>query len=220
MKIRRSLIVLFVISTVMIPLSLYRSLFSGDASAEFVGTLEIISRVLMTIFLLLIFAFSVFTDEFPHSYQPHSSRGLGVVSVLLAAATGYASVMGMVSEEFAPFPGAAGKIMAGLGILSVLSFMFYAVTYFKGENVVANVAFAPVLPALWYGFRMLLSFLRSASMADISGELPVIAMCSSFTIFLLTVGKLFCGIHSNSIKWGFAAGCIGVMTSFLYTSTL
>ena len=50
----------------MIPLSLYRSLFSGDASAEFVGTLEIISRVLMTIFLLLIFAFSSCKNEEIH----------------------------------------------------------------------------------------------------------------------------------------------------------
>ena len=218
MKIRRTLVVLFVISTFIIPLSLYRALFSSDASSEFVSTLGIINNVLMGIFLLLIFAFSVFTDEFPHSYPPHASRGLGIVSMLLAAACGYASVMGLLSEEYSDFTGMSGKIFAVMGILSVLSFMFYSVTFFKGENTIQNVAFAPILPALWYGFRMLLSFLRSASMADISGELPVIAMSCSFTIFLLTLGKLFCGVNSNSIKWGFAAGCIGIMTSFLYTS--
>ena len=218
MKIRRSLVVLFVISTFIIPLSLYRALFSSDASSEFVSTLGIINHVLMGIFLLLIFAFSVFTDEFPHSYPPHASRGLGFVSMLLAAACGYASVMGLISDDYSSFTGLSGKIFAVMGILSVLSFMFYSVTFFKGENAIQNVAFAPILPALWYGFRMLLSFLRSASMADISGELPVIAMSCSFTIFLLTLGKLFCGVNSNSIKWGFAAGCIGIMTSFLYTS--
>ena len=218
MKIRRSLVVLFVISTFIIPLSLYRSLFSSDASSEFVSTLGIINNVLMGIFLLLIFAFSVFTDEFPHSYPPHVSRGLGIVSMLMAAACGYASVMGLIGDEYSDFTGMSGKILSVLGILSVLSFMFYSVTFFKGENTIQNVGFAPILPALWYGFRMLLGFLRSASMADISGELPVIAMSCSFTIFLLTLGKLFCGVNSNSIKWGFAAGCIGIMTSFLYTS--
>lgn len=217
MKIRRSLVVLFVISTLIIPLSLYRSMYSANASDEFQSTIGIISHALMIIFLLLAFSFSLFTDDFPHSYTSKPSRGLGLLAVLLAGAAGYTSLLGLISEEYALFPGTSGKVLAGLGILSVLTFMFYAVTFFKGENMIPSVAAVPLFPALWYGLRMLLCFLKSASMADIRSEMAQIAMCCSFTIFTLTIGKLFCGISSHSIKWGFATGCVGVMTTFIYT---
>lgn len=216
MKIRRSMVVLFIISTFIIPISLYRSMFSADASTEFLSTISIVSKVLMVVFLLLVFSFSLFTDDFPHLYHPRQSRGLGFVSMLLAAAIGYTSALGLVSEDYSVFAGTAGKVFAVLGVLSVLAFMFYSITYFKGENAIPSVAMVPLFPAFWYGYRMLLCFLRSASMADISDELPVIAMCCAFTIFSLTLGKLFCNINSNSIKWGFATGCVGVVTTFMY----
>lgn len=216
MKIRRSMVVLFVMATFIIPVSIYRSMFAEDASAEFLGTVNIIYNVLMGIFLMLIFAFSIFTDDFPHSYNNHKSVFLGFLTMLLAASVGYASVLGLISEDYAEFTGVSGKIFSVIGILSVLALMFYSVTYLKGENAVSSAALIPVFPAFWYGYRMLLCFLKSASMADISGQLPIIAMCCSFTIFLLTVGKLFSCVNSNSIKWGFAAGCIGILTALLY----
>lgn len=217
MKIRRSMVVLFIISTFMIPISLYRSMFSDGASTEFLSTVDIISNVLMAVFLMLVFSFSLFTDDFPHAYNPRQSRLLGFVTILLAAAVGYSSVLGLISEDYSVFGGAAGKVFSSLGIISVLSFMFYSITYFKGENVIPSVAIVPVFPALWYGCRMLLCFLKSASIADISSQLPVIAMSCSFTIFFLTLGKLMCCINSNSIKWGFATGCVGIVTSFMYS---
>lgn len=217
MKIRRSMVVLFIISTFIIPISLYRSMFSADASTEFLSTIDIISNVLMAVFLLLVFAFSLFTDDFPHVYHPRQSRGLGLITMLLAASIGYTSALGLISEDYSPFEGTSGKVFAVLGILSVLAFMFYSITYFKGENVIPTVAMVPIFPAFWYGCRMLLCFLKSASMADINDELPIIAMSCAFTIFLLTLGKLFCGINSNSIKWGFATGCVGIVTAFMYS---
>ncbi len=217
MKIRRSMVTLFILSTFIIPVSLYRLMYSANASDEFLSTVDIIRTVLMALFLMLVFAFSLFTDDYPHVYTPKQSRGLGFVAMLVAAAAGYTSALGLISEEYATFDGTSGKIFAGLGVLSVLAFMFYSVTYFKGENVIPSVALVPIFPAVWYGFRMLLCFLQSASMADIGGELPVIAMCCAFTIFSLTLGKLFCGVSSNSIKWGFANGCVGVVTALMYS---
>lgn len=219
MKIRRSMVVLFVMSTFIIPVSIYRSMFATDASVEFLGTVDIIYNVLMGIFLLLIFAFSIFTDDFPHSYNNHQSRFLGFITMLLAALTGYTSVLGLISDDYAAFTGTSGKVFSVIGVLSVLAFMFYSVTYFKGENVISSVALMPIFPAIWYGYRMLLCFLKSASMADISGQLPIIAMCCSFTIFLLTMGKLFSCANSNSIKWGFASGCIGILITLLYIAS-
>lgn len=217
MKIRRSMVVLFIISTLLIPISLYRSMYSENASWEFLSTVGIINNVLIGLFLLLVFSFSIFTDEYPHSYQPRKSTGMGFVSMLLAAACGYTSVLGLISDDYLPYTGTSAKIFSVLGIASVLAFMFYSITFFKGENVVAGMSLAATCPALWYGYRMLLSFLKSASMADISSMQPVIAMCCSFAIFALTLGKLFSGMNSNSIKWGFATGCIGILTSLIYT---
>ena len=217
MKIRRSMVVLFIIASFVIPISLYRNLFSENASEEFVSTVGIIKNVLMAIFLLLVVAFSIFSDDYPHTYSPQKSNILGFISMMTAAACGYASILGLISDDLLMFSGASGKVFAVLGLFSVLAMMFYAVSFFKGENLMLAFPLIPVLPALWYGYRMLTAFLKSASMADISGDLPVIAMCCSFTIFLLTIGKLICCINSNSIKWGFAAGCIGIMTSLLYS---
>lgn len=217
MKIRRSMVVLFIIASLVIPISLYRNMFSENASEEFISTVGIISNVLMTVFLMLVVAFSIFSDDFPHSYTARKSGGLGIVSMLAAAACGFSSVLGIIGNDAPMYSGTGGIIFMLLGLLSVLGMMFYSVSFFKGENLILSFPIVPVLPALWYGYRMLSSFLRSASMADISSELPVIAMCCSFTIFLLTIGKLFCCINSNSIKWGFAAGCIGIMTSLLYS---
>lgn len=219
MKIRRSMVVLFVMATFIIPVSIYRSMFSADASVEFLGTIDIIYNVLMGIFLLLTFSFSLFTDDFPHSYSNHQSRFLGLITMLLAASIGYSAVLNVINEEYAVFTGTSGIIFSVMGVLSVLAFMFYSVTYFKGENVISSVALIPAFPAVWYGYRMLLCFLKSASMADISGQLPIIAMCCSYTIFLITVGKLFSCVNSNSVKWGFASGCIGVITTVLYTTS-
>lgn len=217
MKIRRSMVVLFLIASLVIPISLYRNMFSENASEEFLSTVGIINNVLLAVFLMLVFAFSIFSDDFPHTYTARKSKWLGCVSVLCASACGYTSILGLISDDQPIYSGAGGMVFVALGIFSVLSMMFYAVSFFKGENLILSFPLIPTLPALWYGYRMLTAFLRSASMADISADLPVIAMCCSFTIFLLTTGKLFCCINSNSIKWGFAAGCIGVMTSLLYT---
>ena len=219
MKIRRSLVVLFLIASLVIPISLYRNTFSVNASDEFISTVGIISNVLITVFLMLVVAFSIFSDDFPHSYTARKNVGLGAISMLTAASCGFASILGILREDSSLYSGTGGLIFMVLGLLSVLAMMFYSVGFFKGENLILSFPVVPILPALWYGYRMLSAFLRSASMADISAELPVIAMCCSFTIFLLTLGKLFCCINSNSIKWGFAAGCIGIMTSLLYSVT-
>ncbi len=217
MKIRRSMVVLFIIASLVIPISLYRNMFSENASEEFVSTVGIISNVLMTVFLMLVVAFSIFSDDFPHSYTARKSGGLGMISMLAAGACGFSSILGIISNDSPLYSGTGGIVFMLLGLLTVLGMMFYSVSFFKGENLILSFPVIPILPALWYGYRMLAAFLRSASMADISAELPVIAMCCSFTIFLLTIGKLFCCINSNSIKWGFAAGCIGIMTSLLYS---
>lgn len=217
MKIRRSMVALFILSTFLIPISLYRAMYSAGASEEFLSTVSIIQNVLMAVFLALVFSFSLFTDDYPRSYTPRVSRLLGFTSMLLAAAIGYTSALGIISEEYSPFRGVSGTVFAVLGVLSVLTFMFYSVTYLKGQNIIPSVAIAPLFPSLWYGFRMLLCFLKSASMADIRDELPMIAMCCAFTIFSLTLGKLLYGISSNSIKWGFAAGCVGIVTAMMYT---
>ena len=88
MKIRRSMVVLFIIASLIIPISLYRNMFSQNASEEFLSTVGIISNVLMTVFLLLVVAFSIFSDDFPHSYSPGQSRPLGLVALLAAASCG------------------------------------------------------------------------------------------------------------------------------------
>ena len=217
MKIRRSMVVLFIIASLIIPISLYRNMFSQNASEEFLSTVGVISGVLMTVFLLLVVAFSIFSDDYPHSYAPGKSIPLGLAALLTAAACGYASVLGLLSDDLPIYAGVSGKIFVAIGLLSVVTMMFYSISFFKGENLVLSFPAAPIFPALWYGYRMLSSFLRSASMADISAELPVLAMSCAFTIFLLTLGKLMCCINSNSIKWGFAAGCIGILTSMLYS---
>ena len=217
MKIRRSMVALFVLSTFLIPISLYRAMYSAGASEEFLSTVSIIQNVLLAVFLALVFSFSLFTDDYPRSYTPRASRLLGLISMLLAAGIGYTSALGFISEEYSPFRGTSGTVFAALGVLSVLTFMFYSVTYLKGQNIIPSIAVVPLFPSLWYGFRMLFCFLKSASMADIRDELPMIAMCCAFTIFSLTLGKLFCGISSNSIKWGFAAGCVGIVTAMMYT---
>ena len=217
MKIRRSLVVLFIIASLVIPISLYRNMFSENASDEFTSTVGIISNVLMTVFLLLVVAFSIFSDDYPHTYAPRKSSPLGTIAMLAAAACGYSSILGLISDDMPNYSGTGGIFLTVLGLLAVLSMMIYSLTFYKGENYILSMSVVPIAPALWYGYRMLSAFLRSASMADISDQLPVIAMCCSFTIFMLTIGKLFCCINSNSIKWGFAGGCIGTMTSLLYS---
>ena len=209
--------VLFIIASLFIPISIYRNMFSKNASDEFVSTVGIICNVLMTVFLLLVVAFSIFSDDYPHTYSPKKSSVLGTISMITAALCGYSSVLGLISNDLPMYSGTGGVVFAILGFLTVLSMMFYSVTFFKGENMILTMPAVPIAPALWYGFRMLSAFLRSASMADISAELPIIAMSCSFTIFMLTIGKLFCCINSNSIKWGFAGGCIGIMTSLYYS---
>lgn len=217
MKIRRSLVVLFIIASLVIPISLYKNIFSANASDEFVSTVSIINNVLLTVFLMLVFAFSIFCDDYPHTYSAEKSGALGVISVLTGAACGYSSVLALVSDSQQTAAGSGGIVFAILGLLTVVSMMFYATSFFKGENYILSFPVMPIAPALWYGYRMLTAFLKSASMADISAQLPIIAMCCAFTVFSLTVGKLFCCINSNSIKWGFAGGCIGILTSLLYS---
>ncbi len=192
-------------------------MFSENASDEFTSTVGIISNVLMTVFLLLVVAFSIFSDDYPHTYAPRKSSPLGTIAMLAAAACGYSSILGLISDDMPNYSGTGGIFLTVLGLLTVLSMMIYSLTFYKGENYILSMSVVPIAPALWYGYRMLSAFLRSASMADISDQLPVIAMCCSFTIFMLTIGKLFCCINSNSIKWGFAGGCIGTMTSLLYS---
>ncbi len=217
MKIRRSMVVLFVMAALIIPVSLYRSIFAADASAELTGAVSIIYNVLMGIFLLLTFSFSIFTDDFPRSYSEKQSKFLGFITMLLATAMGYTSALGLISEEHALTSGMPGKVFSVIGILSVLSFMTYSVTYFKGINIIKSASLVPVFPAVWYGYRLLCCFLESASMADISEQLPIIAMCCAFTIFSLTLGKLFSCTNSYSIKWAFVSGCVGILTTIQYT---
>lgn len=218
MKIRRSIIVLLVMATLLVPVALYRSMFSADASEELVSAVNIIFKVLMAIFLLLNFSFSIFTDDFPHSYNETKNPILGIFSVLVAVALGYVSALGLINSELAVYSGITGKVFSVLGVLSVLAFMFYAITCFKGENIVTSAALVPIFPALWYGFRLLLNFLESASMADISHQLLLIAITCAFTIFSLTLGKLFSCANSYSVKWAFVSGSVGILCTLIYIS--
>lgn len=137
--------------------------------------------------------------------------GLGILSLLIAAAFiwcmfTYFNDTTKYDFELQPF------MMSVFSILSCVTFVLVAATFFSGKNILGNVSFFIFCPILWFALKMLL-FL---SIYNTSADFYEVALTALLTFFLVYQTQVFStSSESNIVKIMFLFGIPGIILAMV-----
>ncbi len=220
MKIRNTLIVFLVGALIALPLKTYQLLTSVDYSSGFFkseGALNIILPVLLVLCVVGCYVTALMSKNHPQ-YSPNiRSPFLGLVCGGTALAIGWESASDLLNQETARFEGTIGLVYSCLGLICVLAFLFPAVSFFMGNNLIESRPVIMMLPVLWMGMRMVLTFFDFTTRANINESIYDLVFMVFMTLFLLAAAKFLSGAAENSSKMLFGSGCAAVLFGALVT---
>ena len=220
MKIRKTLIVFLLGALIALPLKIYQLLTSVDYSTGFFtseGALNIILPVVLVVFVIGCFVMSYTSRQYPQ-YSPNvKCVPLGIISAVTALAIGWNSASDLLDQENAAFEGTIGLIYSCIGLICVLAFLFPAVSFFMGNNLIESRPVIMMLPVFWMGMRMVLTFLEFTTKANINENIYDLLMMVFMLLFLLAAAKFLSGSAGNSSKLLFAGGCPAALFALLST---
>lgn len=171
----------------MIPIKLFASFTKSglDKSVEFF----IFSVAALLLFLVLVFLNS---KRNPQAYEINRNPYLGTASLLVTASFSWHAVSLITS------PTASNEFFQNLfffllSIVSGVTFLFVAASYFLGKNKLSRVPLLIFFPVFWYIVKMV-SFLSISTSTPDQYE---IAMNSFILLFLLNQIKVFAKLPSS-----------------------
>lgn len=220
MKIRKTLIFFLLGALVALPLKTYQLLTAVDYSTGFfksTGVLNIILPVVLVLCVTGFFAVALTSRQYP-KYSPNvKSVPMGIVSAITALAIGWNAAADLINQENAEFEGSAGLIYSCLGLICVLAFLFPAVSFFMGNNLVESRPVIMILPVVWMAVRMVLTFLQFTTRANIKESIYDLLMMVFMLLFLLFTAKFLSGAAENTARLMFASGCSAALFGALAT---
>ncbi|MBQ9993108.1 MAG: hypothetical protein IJP17_00155, partial [Clostridia bacterium] len=176
--------------------------------------------ILPVIIVLFIAAFGISSfacDEYPKFSPNHRSYPLGLVSAVTAVVFGYVSAAELIDSGERMFTGPAGIVYSVFGLLSVVSFSFLAIGFLRRENNIESSPFTLLFPIIWAAMRMVLTFLRFTTVANISEDMYDLVMMVAVMLFFVSMSKFMAGASGISSKWVFFSGCTAILFSMLTT---
>lgn len=221
MKIRFSLVAMLLGTLATLSLKIYQIYdrtvnlatgFTADGSA-----IAIVLPIVVAVSVIGMMVVSFTSSEYPKFSPNHRSIPLGFICVIVSFVFSYYMSMDIINTSGREFAGTAGLICSILGLLSVVSFFFLAIGFFRADNMIESTPLVLIFPVSWMGMRLTLTFFKATSAANITEASYDILAMAFMLVFLLTVGKFMSGAAELSAKWAFAVGCPAAMLSFLST---
>ncbi len=182
----------------------------------------------LILFAVIIFSCSATCSDYPVYNLEHKAPSAGVFGFLAAAAVGYTSVVGLIEvgkkaaepvvevgaealEQSGGLPPILWQICMGLGIGSALAIAFISVGFFSGTNMLDRSPLLMLMPVLWLGMRLVLTFLEMTSSASISERSMEVVMLIFMTLFALSLGKFLANVGGGASRWATVYGGLAVM---------
>lgn len=221
MKIRFSLVALLLGTLAALSLKIYqiydRTINLTTCFTKEGSVIAIMLPVVMGVAIVAMMVVAFLSPEYPKFSPNHRSVPLGIVCIAISFVLSYTMSMDFVKTDGREFEGTPGMVCSILGLLSVVSFFFLAVGFFRADNMIESTPLVLVFPISWMGVRLTLSFFNATSAANITENSYDILAMAFLLVFLLTVGKFMSGAAALSAKWAFAVGCPASMLAFLST---
>lgn len=221
MKIRGSLIVMFVSALIALPLKIYQiTNLVEDYSTGFLKNGAFVNYAvpaLVAVFSLVMFIMAFASQNAPLHSPMRKAPVMAIVSILFSLLVGYQSVMALFNEEARTFSGNAGIFYAAFGLTTVMALIYLAVALFKGDNTVENTPLIMIFPFIWSAIRLVLTFLDTTRVANISERMYDLLMLVGVMLFMLSAGRFMAGSAEKSSKWLFACGAPAALLALLTT---
>jgi len=188
----------------------------------------------LVLFSLIILVTGGMSKKYPQFGGDRKSVPMGVIGLLAAGAMGYTLVSGLIGiskENKTPVPevGAeaqlaeqaasgvsdlAWQICMGIGICGALALGVVSVGFFLGRNMLENTPMLMIMPVLWLGMRLVLTFLELTSHASIAERSIELVMLVVMTLFMVSLGKFLAGVSDKSGKWACVYGGLTALFAF------
>ncbi len=159
-----------------------------------------------------IMLFICFTKVSVRNVDIKQNFALGFLSLLIAAVffwcifTYYQDNTFKYDFELHPF------MISVFSILSCVTFILLAATFFSGKNILANVSFFIFCPILWFALKMVMFLSIYNNNADIYD----VALTAVLALFLVYHTQIFStSSNSNIVKLLFLFGIPGIILSFV-----
>ena len=220
MKIRKSMIPLLVGLLIGLPLKIYQLIKVVDYSTGFYKKGDFSSIVLPLVIVIsigAIFVLAFTSKQFPKYSPNEKSVPMGLITAALGVVAGYQSAVQLLDAEKAAFEGTIGMVYSCLGLISVLSFLFLAVGFFSGVSLAESKPAIMMLPVLWMGLRMVMTFLNMTTKANINENIYDLVTMVLMLIFLLSSAKFMSGAGDNTAKLTFASGASAALMAAITT---
>lgn len=222
-------------SLICVGLSVYTAL---NESAP--AILKTVTGVAAVVFSILMISLAMSSEEYPRFLPEYSSAGPGIAALLTAAAYGYLGVVGLINKELRFFTVTEtfrtavmegdevtmtdiesgvnvstyemlGVIYTVLLIVAAITFLVYAVGFFKGDNVAGTYVLLPIMPILCLIMRLVLSFLENTRSQTPGKSGYEMLMLIFLMLFLVSSGKLTVGSSGKASKWAAGTGAAAVL---------
>lgn len=209
MKLKHTAIVAVVLSVLSVGLRTYQILFAIEPVTGFFkspATQYGLYGFLVASFVLLFLATRRRSErEKEIAKLPHTNI-LGFAGIAVGAALGYDGVMAILNLDLKANE-LLWNITAVFCILSGLSFLYIGVRMLSGDTMTRPIRVVWVIPMLWSLLRLIESFIRYTSIANISAQLFEVLLIVFSSLFLLASGGLVAGIHParnrlKSVRYG------------------
>ena len=191
----------------------------------------ILLPVALILFAVIIFSCGATCSDYPTYHIGHPSPGAGVIGILSAGSIGYTAVTGLLEyskkagepavevgadavEKAASLPPILWQICMGLGVGAALAIAVISIGFFSGKNMLENTPLLMMMPVLWLGMRLVLTFLDMTSNASISERSVEVVMLIFMTLFVLSLGKYLANVGGSSSRWANVYGGLTVMFAF------
>lgn len=209
MKLKHTAIVTVVLSVLSVGLRTYQILFAIEPVTGFFkspATQYGLYGFLIASFVLLFLATRRRSErEKEIAKLPHTNI-LGFAGIAVGAALGYDGLMAILNLDLKANE-LLWNITAVFCILSGLSFLYIGVRMLSGDTMTRPIRVVWVIPMLWSLLRLIESFIRYTSIANISAQLFEVLLIVFSSLFLLASGGLVAGIHParnrlKSVRYG------------------
>ena len=184
----------------------------------------------LILFTVIIVFMGVKCRKFPEFGGDRQSPVVGVATLLTSGVLGYSLVTGLISltkAEPVVEVGANGefieqsasgdlpwKICFGIGICGAVALAVVAIGFFTGSNMLNRMPMLMLMPVLWLGMRLVLTFLELTSHASIAERSIELVMLVVMTLFMISLAKFLAGVGGASGKWASVYGGLTALYAF------
>ena len=193
MKIRGSLVLIFISAAALLPLRI--NLLGGTIAADSSwGTVFKIGVIAAAVLMLGVSMLSFNTSSY---VRIRKNIPCSIASAIMAGFVGYDSVITMLGGYPDVLTGKSAVAYGVFGIAAAIMIFAFAVGFALGSPSVSRVPILTLFPAIWAGLRLTFMFMRYTTIADISEHYFDVCYYVCLVVFFLCQAKVFSSVETR-----------------------